>query len=49
MGSGIPAEGMMPGKGNASSQCDLRGDALFLFNEGVSVAGQAFCCFDWVF
>lgn len=49
MGSEIPVEGMMPGNGNASPQGDLRGDALFLFSEGVSVAGQAFCCFDWVF
>lgn len=49
MMSEIPAERMMPGNGNASPKGDLRGDALFLLSEGVSIAGQAFCCFDWVF
>lgn len=41
MGSEIPAEGIMPGNGNASPQSELRGDALFLFSEGVNIAGQA--------
>lgn len=49
MRSEIPGETMMPGHGNASPQGDLRGNALFLFSEGVSRAGQAFCGFDWVF
>lgn len=48
MRSESPAERMMPGNENASPQGDLRGDALFLFSEGVSIAGQAFYCFVWV-
>lgn len=37
------------GNGNASPQGDLRRNALFLCSEGVSIAGQAFCYFHWVF
>lgn len=40
MGSEIPAERMMPGNVNAFPQCKLRGDVLFLFNEGVSITNR---------
>lgn len=40
MGSENPAERMMPGNVNASPPRKLRGDVLFLFNEGVSITNR---------